>query len=186
MPEPTFDPDETVRDYPRTSGESVVTSQRSGAGWMAPVALALSVLAAAAAGWSLFKPAPAPEAPEVHNVFSANATAENPKATACKAVALVADGVSLQSRIDLGPEPAALETVAANTRLSMVGGAAYLRQNTPSNTPAEIAEPIAALATQLQDAAQYFFVGQTSSVAEQAERLKTAAATSEKLAGLCK
>jgi len=189
MPEPTLDPDETLRDYPRTSGAPVVTSRRSGAGWMAPVALALSVLAAAAAGWSLFKPtsAPeAPEAPEARGAFSANAAAADPKAAACKAVALVADGVSLQSQVNLGPEPVALETVAANTRLSMVGGAAYLRENTPSNTPAELAEPIGTLAAQLQDVAQYFFVGQTSSVPEQAERLKAAAASSEKLAGLCK
>jgi hypothetical protein len=155
---------------------------------MAPVALALSVLAAAAAGWSLFKPTPtlAPEAPEAPGAFSANSAAADPKAAACKTVALVAEGVSLQSRTNLGPEPVALETVAANTRLSMVGGAAYLWQNTPSNTPAELAEPIGTLAAQLQDAAQYFFVGQTSSVPEQAERLKAAAATSEKLAGLCK
>ncbi|WP_313673421.1 hypothetical protein [Mycolicibacterium sp.] len=186
MPEPTLDPDETIRDYPRTSGEPVVTSRSSGPGWMAPVALALSVLAAAAAGWSLFKPTPVPEAPEAPGTFSANAAAADPKAAACKTVALVAEGVSLQSRIDLGPEPVALETVAANTRLSMVGGSVYLRENTPSNTPAELAEPIGALANQLQEAAQYFFVGQTSSVPEQAERLKAAATTSEKLAGLCK
>jgi len=154
---------------------------------MAPVALALSVLAAAGVGWSLFKPTstPAP-APEARGAFSANAAAADPKAAACKTVKLVADGVSLQSQVNLGPEPVALETVAANTRLAMVGGAAYLRENTPSNTPAELAEPIATLATQLQDAAQFYFVGQTSSVPEQTERLKAAAGTSEKLAGLCK
>jgi len=182
MSEPTIDPDETYRDYPHTSDAGAV-SRRSGAGWMAPVALVLSLLAAGAAGFSLFKPAPVAAPP---GVFAANPAADDPKAAACRAAGLVADGVSLQSRLTLGPDPVALETVAANTRLAMVGGAAYLRDNTPSNTPAELAEPIALMATQLQDAAQHFFVGQTSSVPEQADRLTAAAATSAQVAGLCK
>jgi hypothetical protein len=68
----------------------------------------------------------------------------------------------------------------------MAGGAAYLREATPSNNPAELAEPIAALAGQLQDIAQHFFVGQTSAVPEQADRLKAATETTTKLAELCK
>lgn len=178
MSEPTIDPDETYLDYSQP-----VTARRSGPGWMAPAALVLSLLAAGAAGWSLLKPAPVPAPP---GVFAANPAADDPKAAACKAAALVSDGVSLQSRLSLGPDPVALETVAANTRLAMAGGAAYLRDNTPSNTPAELAEPIATLATQLQNAAQYFFVGQTSSVPEQADRLNAAATTSAKVADLCK
>jgi hypothetical protein len=101
---------------------------------MAPVALLLSVLAAAGAGWALLKPTPTPEPPAM---FAGNPTATDPKAEACKVAELVAEGVARQSRADLGPEPVALETVAANTRLAMAGGAAYLREATPSNTPAD-------------------------------------------------
>ena len=100
----------------------------------------LSLLATAGAGWALLKPAPTPEPP---GIFAANPTAADPKTEACKVAELVAQGVALQSRANLGPEPVALETVAANTRLAMAGGAAYLREATPSNTPAELAEPIA-------------------------------------------
>jgi hypothetical protein len=150
---------------------------------MAPVALALSLLAAGGAGWALLKPTPVPEPP---SVFAANPTAADPKAQACKVAEVVAQGVALQSQANLGPEPVALETVAANTRLAMAGGASYLREATPSNTPAELAEPIAALAGQLQDIAQHFFVGQTSAVPEQADRLKAATETTTTLAELCR
>jgi hypothetical protein len=151
--------------------------------WIAPVALLLSLLAVAAAGWSLFKPAPNADAKPA--VFTATAV-DDPKAAACKAAALVASGVMRQSQVNLGVEPAALETVAANTRLAMTGGALYLRDTVPSNTPPELAEPIATLATQLQDAAQYFLVGQTSNDPEQAGRLDAAGQTTAKIADLCK
>jgi hypothetical protein len=131
----------------------------------------------------LLKPAPTPEPP---GIFAANPTADDPKAKACKVAEVVAEGVALQSRANLGSEPVSLETVAANTRLAMAGGAAYLREATPSNTPTELAEPIAALASQLQDIAQHFFVGQTGAVPEQAARMKAATETTTKLAELCK
>jgi hypothetical protein len=149
--------------------------------WIAPVALVLSLLAAAGAVWALLKPAPEPP-----GLFASNPPAADARAEACKGALLVAEGVALQSRANLGPDPVALDTVAANTRLAMAGGAAYLREATPSNTPAELAEPIAALASQLQDIAQHFFVGQTGAVPEQAARMKAATETTTKLAELCK
>lgn len=182
MPAPTGDPDDAALAYPLSNG-GVATSRPAPGRWMAPVALALSLLAAGGAGWALLKPTPTPEPP---GIFAGNPTAADPKAEACKVAELVAEGVALQSSANLGPEPVALETVAANTRLAMAGGAAYLREATPSNTPADLAEPIAALAGQLQGIAQHFFVGQTSAVPEQADRLKAAAETTTKLAGLCK
>lgn len=151
--------------------------------WMAPVALVISLLAAAGAGWALSKPAPALPAP---GAFAANPVAADPKADACRSVKLVVEGVSLQSQTNLGTDPVALETVAANTRLAMTGGASYLRDTIPSNTPAELAGPITTLANQLQDAAAHYFVGQTSNLPEQADRLKAAADTTAKLAELCK
>lgn len=180
MPEPA---DDALSAAPIATGRTVVTSRPAPGRWMAPVALLLSVLAAAGAGWALLKPAPAPTPP---GLFAGNPTATDPKAEACRVAELVAEGVALQSRADLGPEPVALETVAANTRLAMAGGAVYLRENTPSNTPAELAEPISALAGQLQDIAQHFFVGQTSAVPAQADRLKAASETTKKIAENCR
>lgn len=183
MPEPTFNVDDALSASPVSTGRTVVASRPAPGRWMAPVALLLSVLAAAGAGWALLKPTPAPTPP---GLFAGNPTATDPKAEACRVAELVAEGVALQSRANLGPEPVALETVAANTRLAMAGGAVYLRENTPSNTPAELAEPISALAGQLQDIAQHFFVGQTSAVPAQAERLKAATETTKKIAENCK
>lgn len=185
MPEPAFHADDALSAAPIATGRTVVTSRPAPGRWMAPVALVLSVLAAAGAGWALLKPAPAPEATPP-GLFAGNPAATDPKAEACRVAELVAEGVALQSRANLGPEPVALETVAANTRLAMAGGAVYLRENTPSNTPAELAEPISALAGQLQDIAQHFFVGQTSAVPAQADRLKAATETTKKIAENCK
>lgn len=175
-------PEDRVLDYPATPRVPTAATGSSPR-WIAPVALLLSLLAVGASVWSLFKPAPTPEA--TPTVFTA-AAVDNPKGAACDAAALVANGVMRQSQVNLGPEPAALETVAANTRLAMAGGADYLRTTVPSNTPAELAEPIATLAKQLQDAAQHFFVGQTSSDPQQAARLEAAGETTKKIAELCK
>jgi len=183
MPAPIESPDDAALSHPISTGPAASASRPTPGRWMAPVALVLSLLAAAGAGWALLKPVPTPEPP---GLFAGNPTAADPKAEACKVAELAAEGVALQSRANLGPEPVALETVAANTRLALAGGAAYLREATPSNTPTELAEPIAALASQLQDIAQHFFVGQTSVVPEQADRLKAATETTTKLAGLCK
>lgn len=149
--------------------------------WVAPVALTLSVLALAASLWALLKPAPKPP-----GLFAGNPAAADPRAEACKGALLVAQGVALQSRADLGPDPVALETVAANTRLAMAGGASYLRDFTPSNTPADLAEPIGLLARQLQEIAQHFFVGQSGTVPEQTDRMRAATDTTSKLIEACK
>lgn len=156
--------------------------------WLAPAALLLSALATGISVWALAKPAPAPVPvpTPVPAMFAGNPAAAEPKAEACKVASLVADGVALQSRADLGPEPVALDTVAANTRLAMAGGAAYLRDFTPSNTPAELAGPIATLANQLQDIAQHFFVGQSGSEPEQGARMNAATETTKQLVELCK
>lgn len=167
-----YEPQPTPVPATRTAGPSQ---------WMAPVALVLSVLAAAGALWALLKPAPEPA-----GMFAGNPPAADAKAEACKGALLVAEGVALQSRANLGPDPVALDTVAANTRLAMAGGAAYLRDFTPSNTPAELAEPIGTLAKQLQDIAQHFFVGQTGSVPEQTDRMAAATETTNTVIELCK
>lgn len=152
---------------------------RSPASWIAPLALVISLLAAGAAGWALLKPAP--KAPEIGNPAVAD-----PKAQACDAFVLVSTGVALQSRLDVGPDPAAQQAVAANARLAMSGGADYLRSRLPSNTPAELAEPITAFADQLQSISQYYLAGQTNENPEQAARLKDADVSSKNIAALCK
>lgn len=152
---------------------------RGPSAWIATLALVISLLAAGAAGWALLKPAP--KLPEVGNPAVAD-----PKAQACGAFFLVSNGVALQSRLDVGPDPAAQQAVAANARLAMAGGADYLRSKLASNTPAELAEPITAFADQLQTIAQYYLAGQNNDNPDQVKRLKDADVSSKNIAGLCK
>lgn len=154
-------------------------SRTGPARWLAALATAISLLAAVAAGWALLKPAPVPEP-------VGNPAAADPKATACGAFVLVSKGVAIQSRKDLGPDPAAREAVAANARLAMAGGAAYLRDTVPSNTPPELAEPLRTFADQLQTIAQYYLAGQVNEDPEQAARLTAADDSTKKLIELCK
>jgi len=147
--------------------------------WLAALAMAVALLASGVAVWALLKPAPAPEA-------VGNPAAADPKATACSAFLLVSKGVAIQTRKDLGPDPAAREAVAANARLSMAGGAAYLRDTVPSNTPPELAEPISTFADQLQTIAQYYLAGQLNNDPEQAARLAAADQTIKTLIELCR
>jgi hypothetical protein len=147
--------------------------------WLGALATVISLLAAGAAGWALLKPAPVPEP-------VGNPAAADPEATACDAFVLVSKGVAIQSRKDLGPDPAAREAVAANARLAMAGGAAYLRDTVPSNTPPELAEPLRTFADQLQTISQYYLAGQVNEDPEQAARLTAADETTKKLIELCK
>lgn len=147
--------------------------------WLAAVSTVISLLAAGTAAWALLKPAPVPEP-------VGNPVAADPKATACDAFVLVSKGVAIQSRKDLGPDPAAREAVAANARLAMAGGAAYLRDTVPSNTPPELAEPLRTFADQLQTIAQYYLAGQVNDDPEQAARLTAADESTKKLIELCK
>lgn len=148
-------------------------------GWVGPLSLVISLLASGAAVWSLLRPVPEAEP-------MGNPSVADPKAQACNAFVLVSKGVALQSRKDLGPDPAAREAVAANARLAMAGGAAYLRDTVPSNTPPELAEPLTTFAEQLQTISQYYLAGQVNDDPEQAARLAAADETTKKLLELCK
>ena len=176
--------DDDVVDYPAVSRVPVVIPEPPQPRWIAPTALALSLIAAAAAGWSLFKPAPTPV--EAAPSFFSGPAADNPKEVACRATDLVASGFVRQSTANLGPEPVQLETVAANTRLAMTSGALYLRDTVPVNTPPELAEPITTLAKKFQEAAQYYFVGASGNQPDQRARLDAAADATNTVAKLCK
>lgn len=166
--------------YPAQPTQPAQPAQGRGvAGWMAPLALVLSLLAVGTSVWALLKPAPEP--PSVGNPAVAD-----PKAQACAAFFLVSNGVALQSRLNAGPDPVAAQAIAANARLAMSGGADYIRAKLASNTPAELAAPLTDFADQLQTIAQYYLAGQTNENPEQAARLTTADESSKKLAALCK
>lgn len=151
---------------------------RGPATWIAPLALVISLLAAGIAAWAALKPAPVAEA--------GNPAVADPKGQICSAFFLVSNGVALQSRLNVGPDPSAQQAIAANARLAMSSGADYLRTKLASNTPASLAEPITTFADQLQTIAQYYLAGDNNDNPDQAARLKEADVSSKNIAGLCK
>jgi hypothetical protein len=148
-------------------------------GWIAPAALALAVLAAAGAGWALFKPA-----------SNGNGSAADPKGTVCTAFRTVSDAVSLQTNQaapDLGPvTPVANLAIAANARLAMAGGANYLLDILPSNASADLATAVRSFAGDLNGIAMNALAGIPNDKPEQAALLKSAEESNKKIADLCK
>lgn len=150
--------------------------------WIAPVALVLSLLAAGAAGWALFKPAPKVDAP---------GAVADPKAQVCTAFTTVSKAVSIQTKRapgpDLGPAtPIAAEAIAANARLSMSGGASYLLEQLPPNAPEELAKEIRAFASNLNGLAINALAGVPNDQEPQAGLLRSAEDTNKRIAEMCK
>ncbi|GAY16382.1 hypothetical protein [Mycobacterium sp. shizuoka-1] len=175
MPEPTA---EAKDPSPESSSASRRRSQpRTPAGWIAPTALLLSLVALAGAGWAVLRPTPQASAP------ATTTHSGDPKATACDAYRTVSSAVSLQTHADAGTE---VQGVAANARLAMSGGATYLLAHLNPGTPTDLADAIRSFATGLQDISMNALAGVANSDPTQAERLRTAEAANTRIAELCK
>lgn len=189
-PNPTADtpgdsPDESARDSLTDSTRSAVSRDalrlESGPRWIAPAALALSVLAAIGAGIALFRPAPAP---------GGVGPSDDPKGQACSAFETVSRAVSIQTKRGPGPDlgpmtPVAAEAIAANARLSMAGGASYLLEKLPSNAPKDLAEQIRSFATNLNGLAINALAGVPNDKEPQAGLLKSVEDSNKEIAKLC-
>lgn len=150
--------------------------------WIAPTALVISVLAAAGAGWALFKPTP---------TASLAGKVADPKAHVCSVFNTVSKAVSIQTKRapgpDLGPAaPIAAEAIAANARLAMSGGASYLLEQLPANAPGELATQVRAFAGDLNGLSVNALAGIPNDQEPQAGLLKSAEETNKKIVELCK
>ncbi|HPY24337.1 MAG: hypothetical protein QG655_964 [Actinomycetota bacterium] len=148
--------------------------------WIAPTALVISLLAAAGAGWALFKPAPTPAG-----------TISDPKAHVCSVFETVSTAVSIQTKRapgpDLGPvAPVAAEAIAANARLAMSAGASYLLDELPPNAPKELADQVRSFAGDLNGLAVNALAGIPNDKEPQAGLLRSAEETNKKIVELCK
>jgi hypothetical protein len=109
--------------------------------WPMFAALAIAVIAAAVAiaGW--FRPAPHSASP----AFSDQQTAQA-KANVCSAYTAVHQGVVRNTHLaDPNPnDPAGQLAIAANARLALLGGGAYLRDRVADEpaTPADLAQAV--------------------------------------------
>lgn len=149
--------------------------------WVAPAALVVSLIAAAGAGWALFRPAPADESAQL---------SADPKAQVCDAYETVSAAVSIQTKRspspDLGPmTPVAAEAIAANARLAMAGGASYLLDQLPPNAPAELAAEVRSFAGDLNSIAMNALAGIPNDREPQAGLLVSAEDANKRLTELC-
>ena len=152
------------------------------AGWIAPLALVISLLAAGAAGWTLLKPA---------TPADTSAASADPKGEVCTAFKTVSTGIFRYSHADPNGEPglalaAAQEAVAANARLAMSGGATYLLRNLSSNTPTELADAVRGFAGTIDTVAMKLLSGIPNSDPAMVDLLKSTDESSKKITELCK
>lgn len=157
-------------------------AQSPGSSRIAPVALVVALVAVGLAVFGLFRPSagPADAAPA-----AVDASAEpGSKADVCSAFQTVRSAVSIQTHAT-SEGPAGAQAVAANARLSMLGGGAYLLERTGPATPPELADAIQKFAGGLQDIAMHSLTGIGNDDPQQAERLRNADAANKSIADIC-
>lgn len=145
---------------------------------LAPIALLAAIVAIGIAIWALLS---VPEAPPT----AERQLTGDPKTRICDAGQLVAMAVQLQTNANVGPEPAAVEAVAANARLSMVGGGDYLLTQIGSDTPSELADAARKFGDTLQLIGMNALSGLPNADPAQADRIKAAETSRNTLGELC-
>jgi hypothetical protein len=145
-----------------------------------PAALAVALIASGIAVWALLRQPAAPAAASPTGQQIADA-----KGRACAASTTVSKAVSLQTNVDLGPDPVARQAAAANGRLAMLAGGSYLSAHLDPATPAELATAIRSFADDLQTIAMNALAGVGNDDQAQAARLRDGVAISGRIADLC-
>src|SRR5690625_4132385 len=148
--------------------------------------IALVALVVAVAGW--FRP-PAPPPTDTAPTYSDQQVADA-KARACEAFDLVDQGVVLQTgggeQGGVSSEPVMAEAQAANARLSLIAGSAYLRDHVSSATPPDLAGGINHLADVLADLGVRYLAGEKDIDPELATLLADGEASFQQIEGFCK
>lgn len=171
--EPTQQPQQ-----PQLRVKPAETSSGGGARVVAAVALMASLAAIGAAAWAIVLAWPQKEK-------AVEPTAES-KQKVCAAFDTVSNAVQLQTHADLGPDPVAQTAVAANARLSLIGGGDYLLSRLDDHTAPDLAEAVRLFANNLQDIGVNALSGATNDDPQQAARLAAGQDGRNKVAELCK
>ena len=147
---------------------------------VAPIALLVALIAVGVAVWALVS------APEQTSVTAEGTPLSgDARDRVCTAGHVVAMAVQLQTNANIGPEPAAVEAVAANARLSMLGGGDYLLSQISTDTPADLADAARSFGNTLQQLGVNALAGVANDDDLQAGRYRDAEASRNKLAQLC-
>jgi len=160
---------------------------QSSSRWMGPAALVVAVIAIAVGVWALVR---SPAEPAVNSQQSQQPgsaqTSDDAKGRVCAAFDIVRKAVSIQTNVDLGPDPVAREAVAANARLATLGGGDYLLSRLDPATPPELADAVRKFANNLQDIGMSQLVGVLNTDPALGAKLSEAQGASEQIAGMCK
>jgi hypothetical protein len=162
-----------------TRPQSSASSTR--AAWIAPVALAVGVVAIALAAWGLLRPSGSGEVASGGGVQSGDQ-----KTQVCEAFTMVRNAVSLQTNADLGTDRAAQQAVAANARLATLGGGEFLLSRLNSSVPGDLADAVRSFADDLTYIGMGQLAGAPADDPAQSNREKTAQATAAKIDTLCR
>jgi hypothetical protein len=128
----------------------------------------------------MWEPKPANEA-----ILLPGQQAADAKARVCAAFDTVCKAVSLQTHADGGTDPVAVTAVAANARLAMAAGGAYLQSRIDPATPPALAAAVRSFAELLEDVAMNSLAGVANENPAQAARLRRVEVARAQVAELC-
>lgn len=172
------EPDEPTRQpQPQTHAKAPQSSGR-GARVVAAIALLASLTAIGVAASAIVMVWPQKDK-------KVEPTAES-KQKVCAAFDTVSKAVQLQTHADLGPDPTAQTAVAANARLSLIGGGEYLLSRLDDETAPDLAEAVRLFANNLSDIGVNALAGATNDDPQQEARLAAGEDGRNKVAELCK
>jgi hypothetical protein len=175
-------PSDVVAPHPtRKTALAPTMGQQTWPRGVAIATLGLALVAVGLAGWSLLRPVNTGTAAPPSEQQIADAGKQ-----ACGAMSTVGSAVSLQTHVDLGADPVAVQAVAANARLSMAAGGPYLLAHLDPATPQPLAGAIRSFAGNLQDIAMNTLAGVPNADPAQAVRLGNAQKSSAQITDLCK
>lgn len=177
MPDTTEDFQTNYPAHSQSALPAETTSQKV-LRWAAPIAVLIALIAVAVAVWAL-----------TNSSSKAPATAKlagDPKMRVCTAFNTVAQAVTLETHADLGPDPVPQAAVAANARLSLLGGGQYLLNQLDSATPQELADSVRSFANDLQDIGVNALAGVPNSDPNQSNRLTQGDLARKQIVDLCK
>ncbi|MDG4663897.1 hypothetical protein [Mycobacterium sp. 236(2023)] len=159
----------------RKAQKVTITNSKTG-----PIALLVALIAVALAVWALVS------TPEPVGVTAEGTPLSgDAKERVCTAGHVVAMAVQLQTNANIGPEPAAVEAVAGNARLAMLGGGDYLLSQIGTDAPADLADAARSFGTTLQQLGINALAGIANDDKLQAGRYLAAEQARDKLAQLC-
>lgn len=149
----------------------------------------IAVVALGLAAWALLRPAPTSSTSAAGEPTYTDAQRTDSKLKICTAFNTVRAGVTQNTNLvpPGGPEDVTgALAVAANARLSLSDGGAYLLARLDPATAPELAEAIRSFGNGLMDIGAASTAGAKNTDPEQATRLKDADAANTTIIGLCK